>query len=80
MNEITQIHTQWRAHLAWHGVRPTFVALLFSGVISHPNVDAASTRQCVVRCATPATSHRWLTRVFRHFAVDYDEIAQAVVN
>lgn len=80
MNEINRIQAALRAHLPWHGARLTFVALFLVALFRTQTVTLAKLANVFANRATPASSHKRLTRFFRKFAVDYDEIARAVVN
>ena len=80
MNEINRIQAALRAHLPWHGARLTFVALFLVALFRSQTVTLDKLANVFASRATPASSHKRLSRFFRQFVVDYDEIARAVVN
>ncbi|MGD1927310.1 MAG: IS4 family transposase [Leptolyngbyaceae cyanobacterium] len=80
MNEITRIQTALRPHLSWHGARLTFLALFLVALFRVETVNLDKLASVFANRAQSASNHKRLTRFFRKFVIDFDEIAQAVVS
>jgi hypothetical protein len=80
MNEINRIHAALRPHLPWHGARLRFLALFLVALFRVETVNLEKLASVFANRAQSASNHKRLSRFFRGFAIDFDEIARAVVN
>jgi hypothetical protein len=80
MTEITRLQAALRPHLSWHGARLTFLALFLVALFRVETVNLDKLASVFANRAQSASSHKRLTRFFRQFVIDFDEIAQAVVS
>ena len=80
MNEITRIRAALRSYLSWHGARLTFLALFLVALFRVETVNLEKLASVFANRAQHASNHKRLTRFFRKFVIDFDEIAQTVVS
>jgi len=80
MTEITRIQAALRPHLSWHGARLTFLALFLVALFRVETVNLERLASVFANQAQSASNHKRLTRFFRKFVIDFEEIAQAVVS
>ena len=69
-----------RPYLPWHGARLTFLALFLVALFRVKTVNMDKLANVFANQAQSASSYKRLTRFFRDFAIDFDEIARAVVS
>ena len=80
MNEISRIQAALRPHLPWHGARLTFLALFLIAVFRVETVNLDKLASVFANRAQSDSNHKRLTRFFRGFDIDFDEVAQAMAN
>jgi hypothetical protein len=80
MNEITRIQSALRPHLNWHGARLSFLALFLVALFRVETVNLDKLASVFANRAQSDSNYKRLQRFFRHFAIDFDEIARVVVN
>ncbi|MEM1279801.1 MAG: IS4 family transposase, partial [Cyanobacteria bacterium P01_H01_bin.152] len=66
--------------MSWHGARLTFLALFLVALFRVETVNLDKLASVFANRAQSASNHKRLTRFFRQFVIDFDEIAQAVVS
>ena len=80
MNEINRIQSTLRPHLPWHGARLKFLALFLVALFRVETVNLDKLASVFANRAQSASNHKRLTRFFRGFVIDGDEIARTVVS
>ncbi|MEM9156261.1 MAG: IS4 family transposase [Cyanobacteria bacterium P01_F01_bin.33] len=80
MHEISRIQTALRAHLPWHGARLSFLALFLVTLFRVETVNLDRLASVFANRAQSESNHKRLTRFFRGFDIDLDEIARAIVG
>lgn len=80
MSEITRIQDALRPHLSWHGARLGFLALVLVALFRVETVNLDKLASVFSNHAKSASNHKRLTRFFRQFPMDFDELAVAIVK
>ena len=80
MNEISRIQAALRPHLPWHGARLTFLALFLIALFRVETVNLDKLASVFANRAQSDSNHKRLTRFFRGFDIDFDDVAQAIAN
>ena len=80
MNQVTLLRDALRPHLAWHGARLSFVAAFLIALLRVKTVNFSELATGFCGKAQTDSHYKRLQRFFRHYEMDYAEIAQAVVT
>ncbi len=80
MTDYTELKKTLQAHLDWHGARLSFLALFLLALIKVKTVNLSELALGFGGRALSESHYKRLQRFFRHFELDYTEIAQVVVN
>lgn len=79
MNQVTLLRDALRPHLAWHGARLSFVAAFLIAMLRVKSVNLAELATAFSGKAQTDSHYKRLQRFFRHYPMDYSEIARTVV-
>lgn len=79
MNQVTQLRNALRPHLAWHGARLSFLAAFLIALLRVKTINFTELATAFSGQAQTDSHYKRLQRFFRHFEMDYGEIAQTVV-
>jgi len=80
MHGINRIQSALRSHLSWHGARVRFLALFLVALFRVETVNLDKLATVFASRAQSDSNHKRLSRFFRQFVIDFDEIAQVVVS
>jgi hypothetical protein len=80
MNQVTLLREALRPHLAWHGARLGFLAAFLIALLRVKTVNFAELATAFGGNAEIESHYKRIQRFFRHYELDYAEIAQAVIN
>ena len=80
MSEITRIQRALRPHLSWHGAHLRFLALFLVALFRVETVNLNKLASVFASHAKSDSNHKRLTRFFRQFTMDFDELAVAIVK
>jgi hypothetical protein len=80
MNQVTLLRDALRPHLAWHGARLSFVAAFLIALLRVKTINFSELATGFSGQAQTDSHYKRLQRFFRHYEMDYAEIAQAVVT
>lgn len=80
MNQVTLLRDALRPHLAWHGARLSFVAAFLIALLRVRTVNFTELATGFSGKAQVDSHYKRLQRFFRHYELDYAEIAGAVVG
>lgn len=80
MNQVTLLRDALRPHLAWHGARLSFVAAFLIALLRVRTVNLTELASAFSGKAQTDSHYKRLQRFFRHYPMDYTEIAQAIVD
>ena len=80
MNQVTLLRDALRPHLAWHGARLSFLAAFLIVLLRVKTINFAELASAFEGKAQTDSHYKRIQRFFRHYKLDYAEIAQAVVN
>jgi len=80
MSDYSELRKTLQEHLHWHGARLSFLALFLLALIKVKTVNLSELALAFGGRALSASHYKRLQRFFRHFELDYTEIAQVVVN
>lgn len=80
MNQVTLLRDALRPHLAWHGARLSFLAAFLIALLRVKTVNFSELATGFSGKAHTESHYKRLQRFFRHYELDYAEIAQAVVT
>ncbi|KAM3112936.1 IS4 family transposase [Phormidesmis sp. 146-33] len=80
MNQVTLLRDALRPHLtSWHGARLSFVAAFLMALLRVKTINLSELATAFSGKAQTDSHDKRLQRFFRHYELDYAEIAQAVV-
>lgn len=79
LNQVTLLRDALRPHLAWHGARLSFLAAFLIALLRVKTVNFAELATAFSGRTQTDSHYKRLQRFFRGYAIDYAEIAQAVV-
>jgi hypothetical protein len=79
MHQVTLLRDALRPHLAWHGARLSFVAAFLIALLRVKTINFSELATGFSGKAQTDSHYKRLQRFFRHYEIDYAEIAQAVV-
>jgi hypothetical protein len=79
MNQVTLLRDALRPHLAWHGSRLSFVAAFLIALLRVKTVNFSELATAFRGKARTDSHYKRLQRFFRHYELDYTQIAHAVV-
>lgn len=79
MTQVTLLRDALRPHLAWHGARLSFVSAFLIALLRVKTVNFSELATGFSGNAQPDSHYKRLQRFFRHYEMNYAEIAQAVV-
>ncbi len=79
MHQVTLLRDALRAHLAWHGARLSFVAAFLIALLRVKTINFSELATGFSGKAQTDSHYKRLQRFFRHYEIDYAEIAPAVV-
>jgi hypothetical protein len=79
MNQVTRLRDRLRPHFAWHGARLSFVAAFLIALFRVKTVNFSELATAFSGKAQTDSHYKRLQRFFRHYEMDYAEIAEAVV-
>jgi hypothetical protein len=79
MNQVTLLRDALRPHLAWHGARLSFLAAFLIALLRVKTVNFSALATAFSGKTQTESHYKRLQRFFRHYELDYAEIAQAVV-
>lgn len=79
MNQVTLLRDALRPHLAWHGARLSFVAAFLIALLRVKTVNFSELATGFSGEAQTDSHYKRLQRFFRHYELDYAEIARVVV-
>ncbi len=80
MNQVTLLRDALRPHLAWHGARLSFLAAFLIALLRVRTVNFSELATAFSGNAQIDSHYKRLQRFFRHYELDYAELAQAVVG
>ncbi len=80
MNQVTLLRDALRPHLAWHGARLSFLAAFLIALLRVKTVNFSELATSFSGKAQTESHYKRLQRFFRHYEMDYAEIAQGVVT
>ncbi|MEM9505668.1 MAG: IS4 family transposase, partial [Cyanobacteria bacterium P01_E01_bin.43] len=80
MTDYTELRKTLQEHLDWHGARLSFLALFLLALIKVKTVNLSELALGFGGQALSESHYKRLQRFFRHFELDYTEIAQVVVH
>lgn len=79
MNQVTLLRDKLRPHLAWHGARLSFLAAFLMALLRVKTVNFGELATGFSGKAQTDSHYKRLQRFFRHYEMDYAEIARTVV-
>jgi len=79
MNQVTLLRDTLRPHLAWHGARLGFLAAFLIALLRVKTVNFSELATGFSGNAQTDSHYKRLQRFFRHYEMDYAQIAQTVV-
>lgn len=79
MNQVTLLRDTLRPHLAWHGARLSFLAAFLIALFRVKTINLSELATGFAGRAQTDSHYKRLQRFFRHYEMDYAEIAEAVV-
>lgn len=79
MNQVTLLRDTLRPHLSWHGARLSFVAAFLIALLRVRTVNLSELATGFSGKAQTNSHYKRLQRFFRHYEMNYAEIAQAIV-
>ncbi len=79
MNQVTLLRDRLRPHLAWHGARLSFLAAFLIALFRVKTINFSELATGFAGNAQTDSHYKRLQRFFRHYEMDYAEIAEAVV-
>lgn len=79
MNQVTRLRSALRPHLGWHGARLSFLAAFLLALLRVKTVNFAELATAFGGKAQIDSHTKRLHRFFRHYELNYAEIAQTVV-
>ncbi len=79
MNQVTLLRDALRLHLAWHGARLSFLAAFLIALLRVKTVNFSELATGFSGKAQMDSPYKRLQRFFRHYELDYAEMAEAVV-
>jgi len=80
MHQINQLRQTLQPLLGWHGARVAFLSLFLVSLFRVETVNLAEVATGFGGRAKAASNDKRIQRFLRSFEVDYDRIAQLVVN
>ena len=80
MNQVTLLREALHPHLAWHGARLSFVTAFLIALLRVKTVNFSALAVAFSGKAQMDSHYKRLQRFFRHYELDYAEMAQAVVT
>ena len=80
MTDYTELRKTLQDHFDWHGARLSFLALFLLALIKVKTVNLSELALGFGGRALSESHYKRLQRFFRHFDLDYTDIAQVVVN
>jgi len=80
MNQVSLLRDVLRPHLAWHGARLSFLAAFLIALLRVKTVNFSELATAFGGKAQSDSHYKRIQRFFRHYPLDYAEIAAAVVN
>jgi hypothetical protein len=80
MNQVTLLRDALRPHLSWHGARLSFLAAFLIALLRVKTVNLSELATGFSGKAQTNSHYKRLQRFFRHYEMNYAEIAQAVVG
>ena len=80
MNQVTLLRDALRPHLAWHGARLSFVAAFLIALLRVKTVNFSELATGFCGKAQTDSHYKRLQRFFRHYEMNYAEIASSVVT
>ncbi|MBE9119226.1 IS4 family transposase [Lusitaniella coriacea LEGE 07157] len=79
MNQVNLLRQTLKPYLGWHGARLSFLSLFLIALFRAKTVNLAELATSFRSHAETESSYKRLQRFFRHFDLDYPQIAQVVV-
>ena len=80
MNQVTLLRDALRPHLSWHGARLSFLAAFLIALLRVKTVNLSELATGFNGKAQTNSHYKRLQRFFRHYEMNYAEIAQAIVG
>ena len=80
MHQITQLRQTLQPLLGWHGARVAFLSLFLVALFRVKTVNLAEVATGFAGRAKAESNYKRIQRFLRSFELDYDQIAQLVVN
>ena len=80
MNQVTLLRDALRPYLSWHGARLSFLAAFLIALLRVKTVNLSELASGFSGKAQTSSHYKRLQRFFRHYEMNYAEIAQAVVG
>ncbi len=80
MSDYSELRKTLQAHLPWHKARVSFLALFLLALIKVKTVNLSELALGFGGFALSESNYKRLQRFFRGFDIDYQQIAQVVVN
>ena len=80
MNQVTLLRDALRPHLSWHGARLSFIAAFLIALLRVKTINLSELATGFSGKAQTNSHYKRLQRFFRHYEMNYAEIAQAVVG
>jgi hypothetical protein len=80
MHQVTRLRDALRPHLTWHGARLSFLAAFLIALLRVKTINFAELATAFGGNAQTDSHYKRLQRFFRHYAIDYAEIAQAMMS
>lgn len=80
MHQVTLLRDTLRPHLAWHGARLNFLATFLIALLRVKTINFAELATAFGGQAQTDSHYKRLQRFFRHYRIDYAEVAQLVVT
>jgi hypothetical protein len=80
MHQVTLLRERLRPHLGWHGARLSFLAAFLIALFRVQTINFSELATGFGGKAQSDSHYKRLQRFFRHYELDYAEIAEAVVS
>ncbi|HEY9806680.1 MAG TPA: IS4 family transposase [Candidatus Obscuribacterales bacterium] len=80
MHQVTLLRDALRPHLAWHGARLSFLAAFLIALLRVKTVNFAELATAFSGNVQTDSHYKRLQRFFRHYEMDYAEIAKALMS
>ncbi|MDV2996776.1 MAG: hypothetical protein N4J56_006481 [Chroococcidiopsis sp. SAG 2025] len=80
MHQVTLIRKTLQPHLNWHGARVTFLALFLIALFRAKTVNFTELATAFMGKAKTESNYKRLQRFFRHFELNYYDLAKLVVG